>query len=126
MSIFAEVDKNSVVVNIAVFDDGDTPADLGWTGWHQTTDGPGNQIAGPGDIFVPEADGYPSGLFHSPSPHNTWVLDDNYEWQPPADKPYPEGFDDPDRLWWWDDAIEDWDERFRPEGWVIPDPPEPE
>ena len=66
--------------------------------------------------LFPEAESYPLGLFYPPSPFKGWVLDENYEWQPPADKPYPEGFGTEGSLWFWDDLIEDWDEKnFTPE-----------
>ena len=120
MRTFAEVDENSLVLNIAVFEDDTTPVELEWSGWHETAEGIRKNIAGPGDIFVPEAEGYPSGLFHPQSPHNTWVLDDNYDWQPPADKPYPDGYRTEGSTWWWDDLIDDWDQKI-----PAPEPPDP-
>ena len=111
MRTFAEVDENSLVLNVAVFEEHTTPIEWEWSGWYETAEGIRKNIASPGDIFVPVADGYPTGLFHPPSPHNTWVLDEDYEWQPPADKPYPDGFGEEGNLWWWDDLIDDWDQR---------------
>jgi len=114
MRTFAQVNEDNIVINIAVFADDQTPdegVDLGLSNWYETADNIRKNVASPGSTFVPEADGYPSGLFHPPSPHNTWVLDENYEWQPPADKPYPEGFGTKGSLWWWDDLIDEWDQK---------------
>ena len=109
MRSFAQVDENNIVVNVAIFEDGLTPVDLGWSGWYETADNIRKNVAGPGSTFVPEAEGYPLGLFHGPSPHNGWVLDASYNWQPPADKPYPEGFgEEGGTAWKWDDVMEDW------------------
>lgn len=109
MRTFAQVDENNIVVNIALFEDGLTPVDLGWSGWYETADNIRKNVAGSGSTFVPTADGYPLGLFHGPSPHNGWVLDASYDWQPPADKPYPEGFgEEGGTAWKWDDVMEDW------------------
>ena len=117
MRTYAEVDENNMVVNVAVFDDDNTPVELGWSGWYETAEDLRKNWAGPGFTFVPEADGYPLGLFHSPAPFSGWVLDENYDWQPPADKPYPEGFGEEDSRWYWNDAEEDWVEAPPPEPW---------
>lgn len=115
MRTFAEVNEDNVVINVAVFEDGLTPVDLGWSGWYETADNIRKNVAGPGSTFVPEAEGYPLGLFYPPSPYKGWVLDANYEWGPPADKPYPEGFGAPPCLAYWDNDIEDWAEATPPE-----------
>ena len=111
MRTFANVNEDNLVVNIAVFEDDSTPVDLGWSGWYETSRGIRKNPPSPGSIFVPEAEGYPLGLFYSPSPYNGWVLDENYDWQPPDDKPYPDGYGEPPETWWWDDVIEDWVEK---------------
>jgi len=100
MKIYIYIDDTNTVTERAVFDDNNTPENLGWSGWVERN-------ASPGDTYVPEAD-----LFYSPSPHTGWVLDENYEWQPPADKPYPEGFGEPPCTMAWDDDLGDWDEKF--------------
>ena len=115
MRTFAEVNEDNVVINVAVFEDGLTPVDLGWSGWYETADNIRKNVAGPGSTFVQEAEGYPMGLFYPQSPYKGWVLDENYEWQPPADKPYPEGFGAPPCLAYWDNDIEDWAEATPPE-----------
>ena len=109
MRKYAEVDENNVVTNVAVFDDDNTPVELGWSGWYETAEDLRKNWAGPGSIFVPEAEGYPLGLFLGRHPTG-WVLDENYDWQPPADKPYPEGFGEEGSQWFWNNDTEDWEE----------------
>ena len=114
MRHFAEVDGNNVVINVALFEDDCTPADLGWSGWYETADNIPKNMAGPGYTlytFVSEKVGSPTALFYPPCPLKGWVLDANHEWGPPADKPYPEGFGEEGNTWWWDEAIEDWDQK---------------
>tara|TARA_B100000809_G_C14834741_1_gene422416 strand:+ start:297 stop:647 length:351 start_codon:yes stop_codon:yes gene_type:complete len=111
MRTYAQVDENNTVTNVAVFADDNTPPDLGWSNWYETADNTRKTFAGPGYTFVSEAPAYPLGLFYPPCPHNTWVLDENYDWQPPADKPYPEGFGEPPCTMAWDDDLGDWDEK---------------
>ena len=114
MRTYAEVDENNTVISVAVFDDDNTPVDLGWSGWYETKEGLRKNIAGPGYTFVPEAEGYPLGLFYGP--HNKgWVLDENYDWQPPVDKPYPEDLDGEGSRWYWNDTEGDWVEAPLPE-----------
>ena len=52
MRKYAEVDENNVVTNVAVFDDDNTPVELGWSGWYETAEGMRKNIAGPGSISV--------------------------------------------------------------------------
>lgn len=110
MRTFAQVDENSLVRNIAVFADGNVPADLGWPDWRETGDGP-KQRASIGGSFVAVVDGYPDGLFYDPSPHDGWILDESYDWQPPADKPYPDNFGEEDSGWHWDEVVQEWIDR---------------
>lgn len=103
MKIYAHIDETNTVTNAAVFDDDNTPEDLGWPDWLETDSTIHNKQAAPGDIYVADAN-----LFYSPSPYTAWVLDADYEWQPPADKPYPEGFGDEGSRWYWNDDLGDW------------------
>jgi hypothetical protein len=41
-------------------------------------------------------------VFIAPQPYPTWILDENYDWQPPV--PYPDG----EGMFVWDEDIEDW------------------
>jgi hypothetical protein len=109
MRTYAEVDETNIVINVAVFEDDNTPVELEWPNWYETGEGLRKNIAGPGHTFVPEAEGYPLGLFYGPH-FSGWVLDENYDWQPPADKPYPEGFGEEGSLWYWNDTEGDWAE----------------
>lgn len=110
MRRFAQVNQNNIVINVAVFEDDCTPLDLGWSGWYETADNIRKNLASIGSTFVLEAEGYPLGLFYPPSPHNGWVLDADYVWGPPADKPYPDGYGESPSTWYWDDDAEDWAE----------------
>ena len=143
MKTFALVDENNVVLNVALFEDDQTPTDLGWSGWHETSVELTKNVAGPDFIFVPEADGYPSGLFYNPTSLTGWVLDANYEWQPPI--PKPEGWSQEEidagipvwghpgmeavyheEKWYWDNATENWAEAGVYEGSLRIDQPQEE
>jgi hypothetical protein len=106
MRIFAQINDSNTVIDIALFDDDNTPDDLGLSGWIETNSTIHNRQAAPGDTYVPDA-----AIFYGPSPHSGWVIDDDYEWQPPEDKPYPEGFGEPPCTMAWDDDLGDWDEK---------------
>jgi hypothetical protein len=41
-------------------------------------------------------------VFIAPQPYESWVLDENHDWQPPV--PYPDG----EGMFVWDEANEDW------------------
>ena len=110
MRKFAQVNEDNLLINVAEFEDDCTPVDLDWPNWYETAPNIRKNVAAPGFTFVLEAPGYPLGFFYPPSSYKGWVLDENYEWQPPADKPYPEGFGAPPCLAYWDDDIEDWAE----------------
>lgn len=53
------------------------------------------QYAGIGFTYDPIND-----VFIEPQPFNSWLLDENFDWQPP--KPKPEGF------YFWNEEIGDW------------------
>ena len=55
------------------------------------------QYAGIGYTYDEDAD-----VFIAPQPYPTWILDENYDWQPPV--PYP----DDEGMFVWDEDIEDW------------------
>jgi hypothetical protein len=54
------------------------------------------QYAGIGYKYDADAD-----VFISPQPYPSWLLDNNFDWQPP--KPMPS-----EGLWDWDEEIGDW------------------
>ena len=110
--LYAQLNDDNLVVNVAVFDDDTEPDNLGE--WIETGEGLHNKIANAGDQYLPQADGYDNGLFHQSTPpegYETWVLNSNYEWEPPPDQPYPEGFGEPPSTWWWDPVIQQWDHK---------------
>lgn len=112
MRTFAEIDENNFVVNVAVFSDDAVPSDS--EKWVETSDGLHNRIAGPGDQYVAEADGYDNGLFYQAAPplgYESWVLNSAYEWEPPPDQPYPEGYGVKPNTWWWDPVLQAWDQK---------------
>jgi len=81
---YAELDENGDIRNVALFEESKTPEVLGFKGtWV---------------LYVPE---------ESPNdtpPFNGWVKDENDEWQPPADKPYPEDYGQEGTRWYWEDV----------------------
>lgn len=54
-------------------------------------------LASIGGEYIPSAD-----VFTQPKPYPSWVLDSDYEWQAPVDKPDQDGF------WFWDEASQQW------------------
>jgi hypothetical protein len=132
MAHFAEVDESNIVIRVLVVGDDNEHRgqefladDLGFGGtWIQTSyntrrgvhvdpvhrlpDG-GTPLrynyASTGDTYHPDAD-----AFSGPQPYPSWVLDENYVWQPPT--PFPD-----------DGNAYDWDEATT--SWVKPDSPHP-
>lgn len=117
MAHFAEIDSTYVVQRVVVISNDDLldtngveQESLGVqvcqsifganTNWVQTSYN-GNfrkKYAGIGDIYVPEAD-----LFYTPvALFPSWALDDNYDWQPPVERP-TDGKD-----YYWDEESLSW------------------
>jgi hypothetical protein len=105
MAHFAELDENNIVIRVLVVSNdlehrgADFLAnDLGLGGnWIQTSYN-GNirkQYAGVGYNYDSVAD-----VFIAPQPYPSWLLDENFDWQPPT--PKPEGD------WFWDEATLSW------------------
>tara|TARA_B100000686_G_scaffold28808_1_gene29145 strand:- start:187 stop:552 length:366 start_codon:yes stop_codon:yes gene_type:complete len=114
MRHYAHIDENNIVTTVCDFGDTETPIELGWPNWYETASNIRKKFASPGDKFVLESEDYPLGFFYTPDPpigKETWVLNAEYEFEPPADKPYPEGFGVYPNTWWWDPMIQDWDQR---------------
>ena len=129
MAHFAELDENNIVTQVLVIADEDTADEdgneveaigiefcqnlFGGT-WIQTSynDNLRRRFAGIGWTYDPDRD-----AFITSPPFPSWSLDENHDWQPPADKPYPEGFGEEDSRWYWNDAEEDWVEAPPPEPW---------
>lgn len=105
MAHFAELDENNIVIRVLVVSNdlehrgADFLAnDLGLGGnWIQTSYN-GNirkQYAGVGYNYDSVAD-----VFIAPQPYPSWLLNENFDWQPPT--PKPEGD------WFWDEATLSW------------------
>ena len=92
MAHFAEIDENNVVVRVLVVPDEQEhrgqeflsqDLNLGGT-WIQTSynNRIRKQYAGIGYAYNPEAD-----VFIRPRRFESWILDDNFDWQPPIEMP---------------------------------------
>lgn len=92
MSHFAEIDENNIVVRVLVVPDEQEhrgqeflsqDLNLGGT-WIQTSynNRIRKQYAGTGYTYNPEAD-----VFIRPRRFESWILDDNFDWQPPIEMP---------------------------------------
>lgn len=106
MAHWAELDENNVVLRVLIGDNNDPNGDEGYQWlldnlggrWVKTSYNHRirKQYAGMGFTYDPIAD-----VFIAPQPFPSWVLDSNYDWQPP--KPKPEGFG-----WRWNEQLGEW------------------
>jgi hypothetical protein len=106
MAHFAEIDKNNIVVRVLVVNDAQEHRgqaflanDLGLGGrWIQTSYNNNfrKQFAGIGYTYDEVND-----VFISPKPYTSWILDDEFNWQPPVEMPI-EG------EWIWDEELLNW------------------
>ena len=82
MSHFAEIDENNIVVRVLVAEQDFIVTMPGR--WVQTSynNHIRKQYAGIGYSYDPAAD-----VFVAPQPFLSWVLDENYDWQPPIPCP---------------------------------------
>jgi len=93
MAHWAEIDENNKVIRVLVGDNNDPNGDEGYQWlidnlggtWIKTSynNNIRKQYAGIGFSYDPVND-----VFIRPQPHPSWVLDENFDWQPPI--PYPE------------------------------------
>jgi hypothetical protein len=105
MAHFAQIDNTNTVTRVLVVPDDQEHRgqqfladDLGLGGtWVQTSYNHNirKQFAGIGYTYNPTAD-----LFISPSPYPSWVIDDQFDWQPPIPKP--------DGNYVWDEDSQAW------------------
>jgi hypothetical protein len=108
MSHWAEIDENNIVVRVLVGDNNDLAGDEGYQWlidnlggtWIKTSYNHKirKQFAGIGYFYDSAND-----VFIIPKPFNSWILDDNFDWKAPIDKPI-EG------LWRWDEENLAWQE----------------
>ena len=106
MSHWAEIDQNNKVVRVVVGDNNDANGDEGYKWlidnlggiWIQTSFNNKfrKQFAGIGYTYDEIND-----VFIKPNPFPSWILDENFDWQPP--KPRPTGLN-----WRWDEELGDW------------------
>jgi len=112
MAHFAKLDENNIVIEVNVVNndvlDPNNEEQSGiqfltqWSGghsnWRQTSYN-GNfrkRYAGRGFKYDESAD-----VFIAPQPFPSWTLDENYDWQPPKQKPAG-------RRVYWDEDLGDW------------------
>jgi hypothetical protein len=106
MAHFAKIDDNNIVEEVLVIDNelehrGEDflANELGLGGkWIQTSYNNNfrKQYAGVGYFYDEIND-----IFVSPQPYPSWVLDNNYDWQPPVERP-ESGF------WVWNEELLNW------------------
>lgn len=106
MAHFAEVDSNNIVTRVLVVPNEQEHRgqeyladDLALGGrWIQTSynNNIRKQYAGIGFSYNEEAD-----VFVAPQPFPSWILDSNFDWQPPV--PMPE-----DGMYYWDEENKQW------------------
>lgn len=106
MAHAARINENNVVIDVIVVPDAQEDRiqeylsnDLGLGGtWIRTSynNRIRKQYAGIGFIYDPEAD-----VFIAPQPYSSWVLNDNFDWQAPKEKPIGDN-------WAWDEEKQEW------------------
>jgi hypothetical protein len=107
MSHFAEIDENNIVIRVLVVSDEQEhrgqeflaeDLNLGGT-WIQTSYNHNirKQYAGIGYSYNSEAD-----VFIRPRRFESWILDDNFDWQPPIQMP------DDGKLYEWNEETISW------------------
>ena len=92
MSHWAEIDNDNKVIRVTVGDNNDPTGDEGYQWlidnlggtWIKTSYNHRirKQYAGIGYSYDPVAD-----VFIAPQPYLSWSLDNNFDWQPPVEKP---------------------------------------
>ena len=108
MAHYAFLDENNIVTEVIVgIDENELIEGLDPETWYSGFRGQvckrtsfnhkiRKQYAGIGFSYNPTAD-----VFIAPQPYPSWQLDDNFDWQPPINRP-DEGF------WGWDENILSW------------------
>jgi hypothetical protein len=107
MAHWAELDENNIVVRVTVGDNNDPNGDEGYQWlldnlggrWIKTSynNNIRKQFASIGYSYDQEND-----VFIVPQPFASWSLDDNFDWQPPVEKPQ-------DNLFYiWDEESLNW------------------
>lgn len=116
MAYFAQLDENNIVTQVISISNEDAPDPatenseplgqafianvLGLDGvWKQTSYNNNfrKQYCGPGFTYDEEND-----VFISPRPFDSWLLDENFDWQPPTPMP------DDGEIYYWDEDSQSW------------------
>jgi hypothetical protein len=105
MSHWAEIDENNIVIQVTVGDNNDPNGDEGYQWlvenlggtWIKTSynNNIRKRFAAIGYLYDPTLD-----AFIGPKPHDSWILDENADWQPPIPKPEGEVYWDEESLSW--------------------------
>jgi len=109
MAHFAELNSDNIVLRVVSVHDNeeengsDFCHNLLGGQWIQTSYNGRirKRFASPGFVYLPDAD-----VFIAPQPYGSWVLDENFEWQPPTPMPVEGG-------WWWNEEKQIWDPATR-------------
>ena len=108
MAHYAFLDKNNIVTEVIVgIDETELIEGLNPEIWYGNFRGQTckrtsynnkirKQYAGIGDKYDPVAD-----VFITPKPFESWILDNNYDWQAPLPKPK-------NGSWYWDEENQQW------------------
>jgi hypothetical protein len=121
MAHWAEIDENNIVIRITVGDNNDPNGDEGYQWlldnlggrWIKTSYNHNirKQFAGAGCYYDEEND-----VFILPKPFDSWVLDANFDWQPPFPKPRE------DRYYIWNEEQALWELPPSPfPSWILED-----
>jgi hypothetical protein len=110
MAHYAFLDENNIVTEVIVGRNEDEVVDgvSDWEQWYGNFRGQvckrtsysnsiRKQYAGIGYSYDPVAD-----VFIVPQPFPSWSLDNNYDWQPPVQKPASDG------VWLWNEGTQEW------------------
>jgi len=105
MSHWAELNDENIVLRVLVGDNNDPAGDEGYQWlidnlggtWIKTSYNHNirKQFAGVGFTYDPIAD-----VFIRPQPYPSWLLDSNFDWQAPKEKP--------DGFFYWDEDLGNW------------------
>lgn len=105
MAHFAELNNQNQVVRVLVTDNNDANGDEGYTWIIETFGGRWIKTSYNGNIrkqFAAIGFTYDeiNDVFIAPKPYDSWVLDDNFDWQAPTPKP--------GENYYWDGDVDDW------------------
>jgi hypothetical protein len=99
MSIYAKINSENIVENVIVAEQDfiDSLPDSSFYKLGQFPVISKKPRANIGNIYISELD-----IFVEPKPYASWILDENYDWQPPVPFPILSGDYE------WDETIQNW------------------